>query len=394
MEEDGPRSPSRTSAWLEQAWTKGWATRPSLDASAIVAAAERRERAPVDDGPWRARLDLLCGSLREEAALNPVGRTSAYVQLVKIVRARIRAARILASNPELRRRPIAPPVIIVGQMRSGTTRIHRLLACDRRFAVNRMFEQLDPVPHEGLLDRRVPAAFATAATMRLFNPTLQAAHPSAPMAAEEDFGLHAFSIWGALFEGQWRVPGFARACEATAAVDVYREFANLLRLAAWNRDLAPAQSWLLKAPQFAQDLDVLLAQFPDARLIHLRRPEVQLVASGASLVWNHSKLQSDVVTREEIGAEWLRKTKLRAERMERALEQHQPVARVELDFADVSSDWRSAVGSIYAMLGWTLDDATERRMERFLARSNAHEGHRYSLEEFGLDRATVAAAFA
>ena len=103
---------------------------------------------------------------------------------------------------------------------------------------------------------------------------------------------------------------------------------------------------------------------------------------------------ADVVTRAEIGAEWLRKTRLRAERMERALERHPAVPRVELDYADVSRDWRAAVGAIYAMLGWTLDDATEQRMARILELSTAHEGHRYSLEDFGLDRATVAAAFA
>ncbi len=379
---------------LERAWAKGWATRPPLDAASIVAAAERREKAMVDDGPWRTRLELLCRSLREEAALNPVGRTAAYVQLVKLVRARIRAARLFAANPTIRQRSLVPPVAIVGQMRSGTTRIHRLLACDERFAVNRLFEQLDPVPYDGVVDLRVAAAFATATAMRLFNPALHAVHPSAPMAAEEDFGLHAFSIWGALFEGQWRVPGFARSCEAAAAPDVYPEFADLLRLAAWRRGLDPQKPWLLKAPQFAQDLDALLALFPDARLVVLRRPEEQLVASGASLVWNHSKLQSDSVTRAEIGAEWLRKTQLRAERMEAALERHPHVRRVKLDYADVSRDWRAAVGAIYDLISWELDAATERRMERFLARSKAHEGHRYALEDFGLDRAAVEAAFA
>ena len=379
---------------LERAWAKGWATRPPLEPGAIVAAAERRERGKAATGPWRERLERLCASLRAEAGLNPVGRTAAYVQLVKLVRARIRADRLMAAHPAIAARPLAPPVVVVGQMRSGTTRIHRLLACEERLAANRLFEQLDPVPYGGAIDRRVLAAYATAGAMRAMNPALQAAHPSAPMAAEEDFGLHAFSIWGALFEGQWRVPGFARWCEGQGAADVYDEFADLLRIAGWHRGLDPARPWLLKAPQFAQDLELLLERFPDARLVVLRRPEEQLVASGASLVWNHSKLQSDVVTRAEIGAEWLRKTRLRAERMERALERHPHVPRVALAYADVSRDWRGAVSAIYAMLGWTLDEATERRMARFLARSTAHEGHRYSLEDFGLDRAAVAAAFA
>ena len=110
---------------LERAWATGWATRPALDAEAILRSAERHEGGTVSDGPWRARLELLCHSLRDEAGLNAVGWTSAYVQLVKLVRARIRAERLLAANPEIGTRSLAPPLIIVGQMRSGTTRIVR-----------------------------------------------------------------------------------------------------------------------------------------------------------------------------------------------------------------------------------------------------------------------------
>ena len=51
--------------------------------------------------PWQARLELLCRSLRDEAALNAFGLTAAYVQLVKLVRARVRADRLIAECPEI-----------------------------------------------------------------------------------------------------------------------------------------------------------------------------------------------------------------------------------------------------------------------------------------------------
>jgi hypothetical protein len=387
-------TPSRVSGLLERAWERGWATRPELESERIVEAAGRRERAEPENGPWRDRLSLLCGSLRDEAALNAFGLTAAYVQLVKLVRARVRAERLLARGADIADRSIRAPVVIVGQMRSGTTRIHRLLACDPRFAFNRMFEQLDPVPYDLPVDPRPLAAAATGLGMRLGNRSLATIHPSAPYAAEEDFGLHAFSIWGALFEGQWRVPRFALHCESADAKDVYSEFAMLLRIASAKRSLPDEKPWLLKAPQFAQELDALLAQFPDARLIVLRRPNEELVASGASLVWQHSRMQSNDVTRDSVGREWLRKTRLRSERMEAALKRHRNKPLVALDYADVSHDWRAAVGGIYSMLGWTLDRETEARMARFIDRSTAHHGHRYALEDFGLDQQSVAAAFA
>ncbi|WP_084607598.1 sulfotransferase family protein [Sphingomonas jaspsi] len=381
----------RFGAMLERAWDRGAATRPSLDPADIIAIASRKEGGPPADGPWRTRLDILCAALRDEADLNPIGLTSAHVQLVKLVRARIRAAAYVARHPGALDIPIERPLVIVGQMRSGTTRIHRLLACDRDFEVNRLFEQLDPVPHRGI-DRRPVNAWITGKLFALMAPELSAIHPTSPLAAEEDFGLHAFSIWGALFEGQWRVPSFAAHVEQADPADVYRDFATLLRINA-HRRRRPGP-WLLKAPQFAQELDAVLAAFPDARLVVLRRPPAELVASGASLVWHHSRVQSDAVTRAEIGREWLRKTRLRGERMDEALARHQRQPQVELDYADVSRDWAGAVDRIYRLCDGPPDPATWARMDRLIASSTAHHGHRYSLEDFGLDAAAVDAAFA
>jgi hypothetical protein len=385
---------SHLSNALERAWRGGWMERPSLDPDRIVTIASLKAGDRPAEGEWRSRLDLLCRSLRTEARLNPIGRTAAHVQLVKLVAARIRAERWWREHPEIGERRVGRPLIIVGQMRSGTTRIHRLLACDRGFAVNRLFEQLDPAPHYRLIDPRPVEAAIAGALFRLLNPTLTAIHPTAPFAAEEDFGLHAFSIWGSLFEGQWSVPTFAAHVEQADPTEVYAEFERQLQLAAWHRGNEPARPWLLKAPQFAQELDALLARFPDARLVVLRRPNEELVASGASLVWNHRKVQSDHVTRERVGQEWLRKTSLRAERMEQSLARHPNVPKVELDYADVGRDWRSAAAKVYTMLDRPLDRSTDLRMARFIARSTAHQHHHYALEDFGLDRSAVTATFA
>lgn len=381
-----PRSHSAIARALESAWAKGWATKPRLDARHIAG-----KGAP---GPWRDRLEILCRSLNAEAGLNPIGLTSAYGQLRKLVKARLRLEALLRRNPAIGSRPLAPPVIIVGQMRSGTTRIHRLLALDSRFAANRLYEQFDPVPYRGPVDPRPWMARATQAGLAMLNNAISTIHPTSSNAVEEEFGFHAYSIWGAQFEGQWLIPSFARHVEEGDASDVYAEFATLLRVAAANRRLDPQRPWLLKAPQFTQELDALLGQFPEARLIVLDRDPASLVGSSASLVWNHVQLQSDSVTREAVGREWLRKTSLRKQRMVAALARHHRVPKVMLDYTEVSNDWRSAIDAIYAMLGLSLDSATLARMELFVTRSTSHKGHRYRIADFGLAEADISRAFA
>jgi phosphatidylethanolamine-binding protein (PEBP) family uncharacterized protein len=51
---------------------------------------------------------------------------------------------------------------------------------------------------------------------------------------------------------------------------------------------------------------------------------------------------------------------------------------------------------MYAFLGWTFTDTARARMEAFLAANpkNKHGVHRYSLEQYGLDRKREQARFA
>lgn len=389
--------PPRLSRLLDWTWSTKWHDRPSLDAGEIVAAAIKRGGAKPSDGPWRERLEWLCAALREEAELNSLGRANAHGQLVRIVASRIRAERLWRRHPEILDRPIEAPFAIVGQMRSGTTRMHRLLACDPAFVHTRTFESLAPVPPGGWLhklDPRPLAAFVGIALLKRCNPALAQIHPTAPFAAEEEYGLHAFSLWGAQFECQWHIPSYARRCEASDARDVYGEFARLLQTIGWNRGDDPARSWLIKAPQFCQDLGALIARFPDTRIIRLTRLSDDVVASSASLAWHQTRIQSDRADPAALGAEWLRKTALREARVCEALAADRNGACVELHYDEVSSDWREAVRRAYRAFGLNLPAAIEARMAASLSRPPKHHGHRYRLEDFGLDRPAVASAFA
>ena len=383
--------PRLLSRGLEAAWRSGVATRPPLDAESIVEAARRKAGRDPANGSWRERLATLLRALHDEALLNPLGRTIAFGQLVRIVGARVRAERLWAERPEILARPLGPQLVIVGQMRSGTTRLHRLLACDPAFAHTRTFESLEPVPPRGVDLRRLKAR-AGLGLLAACNPALRAIHPTAATAPEEEFGLHAFSLWGAQFEGQWYVPSFARACEDGDARCVYAEFANLLRTVGWARGDPPGKPWLLKAPQFAQDLEALSAAFPEARFLRLHRAPAEIVASSASLAWQQARVQSDSADRAAIGREWLRKTRLREERMRTFFDGRSDA--LHLDYADVGADWRGAVRRVYGFLGRPLEPAVLARMERLTERSRAHRGHDYSLAQFGLDPDTVAAALA
>jgi hypothetical protein len=383
---------------LLRSWRSGWTPVPVIEPDALVAAARASTGLHDlgDPAVWRERLDVLCRSLIEEAGLSPLGRTMAYGQLAAALRDRLRVHALWARHPEIADVPFPEPVLVLGQMRSGTTRMQRLLACDPRLRWTRFYESWCPVRATGwpVDDRRMRAG-AMLAAMRALNPEFTVIHPSSVGAPDEEIGLHALSFHGSVFEAQWRVPSFARYCEGADLSGVYREFRLLLQTLAWQRRDRAARPWVLKVPQLTQDLGAVLRVFPDARVVRVEREPVAVVASAASLVRNQMRVQCDAVDDRWIGREWLRKVALRRERVETALAARPEVPQVIVAFHAMNRDWRGEIGRVYGMLGLELDTALEARMAAYLARaSRGLERHRYSVEEFGLSAGEIRAALA
>lgn len=371
-----------------------WETRllPKPDFGKLSERADEIHRGRCGPARWREPFDRLVDSLSQEAKLNEIGLTFAYVQLQSLLEQRARAQRLWADNPQIARVNISKPIIVLGHMRSGTTRIHRLLGCDPQFNHTRFYEVMSPL--SAWPDWRVPKSWLQLQMMDRLNPQAQFVHPTAARSVEEVFGLLSFSFYGAQIEAQWRVPTFACYWEGQDKRWVYEEFRQLLKTLAWQRG-EPSKPWVLKAPQFMEDLDVLLDIFPDARLVCLRRDHDEVVASSASLVWNQMKLQSDESDRFWIGREWTRKT-IRREEISRSVRQGRPdVPQIDMTFGAVNCDWRSEIRRLYEFLDVELLPEIEKSMERYLdaAEKSGFRQHRYQASDFGLPAADVEAGF-
>ena len=385
---------------LPALWAARLLERPMLDADWICERA-RQETGLSDFGDewFRGPLGVLVEALREEASLSELGCYGAVGQLKKVLRDRLYAERRFAEHPEIERRSLARPVIVVGPMRSGTTRLHRLLAADTRFAHMRFFETICPVSapqfRRGGKDRRWMTAATLHKAVRTFNPHTACIHPTGPFEPEEELGLLVRSIWGMKHEAQWHVPSYGRWSEEQDATPAYEYMARLLRLVGWARGDDDARPWVLKTPQHMLDLPALLKVFPDARLIFIHREPKAVVGSSCSLVWNQMIIHSNSVDPQEIGREWLRKTDLQIKRMRRARLQIPESQRIDLRYEDMDSDWRTVMRTVYDFIGMDIETAMP-AMARYIdgAQQEMHRHpHRYTLPAFGLDADAVGEQF-
>ena len=369
-------------------WRSGITPRPELDpdelwrigAERFAAEDEFGGRSTEDCRDFRDRLDRLCRALREEADLKALGHTMAYGQLTGAIRKRHALGRLWHEKPELAATPIAPPIIVVGQMRSGTTRIHRLLAADPALSATRFCNSFDPVPQSP--DFRPLKAAVALTIARRINPWLDTFHPFGATRVDEEIGWLSAALSPCAYEAQWRVPSFVFWSEGRDAGPVYREFARILRTdAATMRDAERPR--VLKCPQFAEDLPALLAEFPGARLVIARRSGEAVIDSTVSMVASQSALQSAARDPAAIRKEWQRKLALREDRIANALTAHDgPVASVSYD--DLDADWRAAIGQVYATLGIALSNAALAAMEREqrIASRSPHHDHGKTLNRF------------
>ncbi len=353
---------------------------------------------------WFERpFDALLDSVKHEARLNAAGDFSAMKQFHHVLRDRLYAQMWFNRHPEILARPLKNPVVIVGPMRSGTTRLHRLLASDQRFAHLRSFETISPVPRpefEDVLagekeDFRPKLAARIMKVARLANPRTLSIHPTGPYEPEEELGLLVASMWSMKHDAQWHVPSYAQWCEGENPVEAYRHMANLLRLIGWSQQESSLRPWILKTPQHMLDLPALLEVFPDARLIFTHRDPKQVVGSAASLAWNQTIIYSDHNDPAQTGRQWLGKTATMIERMRAARDAIPRDRMIDVQYDDMETDWRGTMERVYRFLELDMAPAVD-GMQRFLDRSARlkRRPHRYSLAEFGLRADEVDERFA
>ncbi|WP_234001094.1 sulfotransferase, partial [Erythrobacter sp. HI0019] len=143
--------------------------------------------------------EVLLDSVQHEAQLNAAGEFSATKMFHHVLRDRLYTQMWFKRHPEILARPLKNPVVIVGPMRSGTTRLHRLLAADQRFAHLRSFETINPVPRpefEQVLageaeDFRPKLAARILKVARLASPRTLAIQPTGACVPEGELGFVA-----------------------------------------------------------------------------------------------------------------------------------------------------------------------------------------------------------
>ena len=365
---------------------------PRLDADRCIAAAvDTTGLSDFGGDTWREGLTRLVDALEHEAALNDLGRVVVEGEVTSYATSRLGIVAEHTAHPDRRAAPVVPPIVIVGQGRTGTTILHDLLAQDPDTRVPLTWEVDRPCPPPETTtyttDLRIDEIDTQLAATDTVLPGFRAMHPMGARLAQECVRITALEYRSMIFPTQYHVPSYAQwlldEADMAPAYTWHRAFLQHLQ------SRHPAPRWVLKSPGHIWCLDALLAEYPDALLVQTHRDPLRIVASLGSLVCRLRQLASDEPTIPQAAGEFAEYVvggldRSVDARLDGTVEKDRVV---DVQFRDFMADPFTTIRTIYERLGLELTDGAEQRMRAFLA---AHpqgvDGvHRYTWGDTGLD---------
>jgi sulfotransferase family protein len=351
------------------------------------------------DESFRADMRLLL-KLEEEGDLNPFGRVLSRLRFLRVLKNRLWAEDLFKRYPEILEQKIVAPIVIVGPPRSGTTRLHRMLAADDRFVHLKLWETWNPAPwpksyrarSNGKVDPRITFAERNVKFQYWLNEAIAAAHPMGAMDPDEEIGLLGHSFCGTAAVVGW-LKNVDEQYLNNSQILAYEYMVKLLKLISWWRGDDSNKPWILKCPLHMRDLGSLIQVFPDARLLFTHRDLIKVVGSTCSFAWNVAAIGvTDSLDPVKLGQRILgyidilfRKT---LEIRESTVPKRQ---QFDILYGDMNKDWQAVMCRAYDFIGMEFTDAAKQAMTAWLTKSreDKHSSHRYRLEDFGLEPGEV-----
>jgi hypothetical protein len=358
---------------------------------AVEQATEQTGLSDLGPDSWRDGLTRLVHALRTEADLNDLGVAVVSGELSGYLADRMRVIEWRKQHPELVGVDVVPPIVIVGQGRTGTTILHELLAMDQASRVPLTWEVDHPVPAPETAtydtDPRIAETNATLAGVDIVLPGFMQMHPMGAQLPQECVRITSSDFRSMIFPTQYSVPSYTRwllhEADMAPAYRWHRMFLEHLQ------SRHPAARWVLKSPGHLWALDALLAEYPNALLVQTHRDPLRILASLSSLVARLRTLASDASTVPRAAADFAADI---LDGLDRSIDAREngtiaPERVVDVQFRGFMADPFATIHEIYDKLGLELEPDAERRMREFFGAnpSDKHGVHTYRFADTGLN---------
>jgi hypothetical protein len=365
--------------------------RPSLDVESLRRAAFRRAGSQ-NFGDWNfdEPLARLVESYCAEADLTTLGRVTVRELLVSLLENLLLLEAERARNPRVEQERVAAPVFIVGLPRTGTTHLHGLMSQDPANRAPSTWEVMYPATRAsrpGAIEEARARTLNRLAWAKRLAPDFMRIHPIAPDLPQECIAIGAQVFMSIQFHTTHNVPRYEDWFERTSHDLGYGFHHRFLQHLQFEQ---PGSRWVLKAPGHLFGLEALLKRYPDAKIVQTHRDPLRVVASMASHATVLRRAFSDSADPEQIAADWTGRWARALDTFLAARDRAPAAQFLDVSYEEIEHSPLATIERVYDFLGWPVSAQARSAMEAFLTANpkNKHGVHRYTLEQYGLDRNT------
>jgi hypothetical protein len=315
------------------------------------------------------RFRLQVDAVEADHDLSGLGRHIVAERFVGLLRARLRFEDFVRRYPEALEIPLAPPVVVVGLPRSGTTHLVNLLAADARFRSMPWWEVREPVPVVGDgpgrdgVDPRFQRCLVEWELGKKTAPLVALMHDRPPWSIEEDCELNDLDVCSYTLEWHARVPGWR---DHYMQLDQRSHYAFLRRELQVLSFVRGPNRWVLKTPQHLEQLGPLLSTFPDATIAFTLRDPVAVLQSAITMLAYGDRLRRVRIDADELAAYWVD----RIEQLLRAAVRDAhliPVPqRVDVEFNEFMADDFALAARVLDAAGLEMTDKARTQLTTYL----------------------------
>jgi hypothetical protein len=336
-------------------------------------------------------LQRVCDSLENEADLTLLGRIMARGCLVNNLANRLQIIQWRKDHPEVEQQEIRKPLFINGLPRTGTTILHALLDVDPANRSPLFWEVEYPVPpavpETWTSDSRI--AEDQKALNQLFQicPGFEAVHPMGATMPQECVAIFTMEMLSESLHATFNIPSYCNWLDDQTLESAYHW--HRMTLQHFQSGGVVGERWLLKSPCHLHLVDSLLAEYPDANIIHTHRNPVEVCVSSASLMAMLRGVASDNIDLPYIGRQqiewWSKLLKIGTEQRKRHADKKQQF--FDQKMSDTVADPIGSVDRIYDHFGYELTAEVKKGMEQYMRdhRRDKHGSHTYTAADFDID---------
>ena len=370
-----------------------------LNADELIATAQAMTGLNDFDAPdIRESLTTLVMSLNEEAALTPEAILAKRGSLLRALCNRLKLANAVHYAPQFENEIITRPVFVIGLQRSGTTKLHRVLAADDAIQKLPLWRLLEPVKQlaAGEEDNRLENARSFVKGMQSASPEAYAAHPMYADQPDEEVFVMELAFLANINATAFRAPSYNDWLNKQDFESWYVWFRRLLKYIQYT-DGKSGQQWILKAPHHLGFLPLLFKYFPDAIVVNCHRDPLVAVPSFAALAAAARRSTSNSVDNAEVGRYCLDYCK---SRLDTYLKDRDQLGRenqfLDISYREVKDDVIKVVQRVYQSADIPFTSQTRAAIQRWETEfaQHKHGKHSYSASEYAMDEDEMLAAFA